>query len=178
MYKRDRFAGVILFWLLNCIFLVAIPSSEVTGGEPFSIGSHLPGLTLKDQYGIKHEVNEQVRLVLFCRNRKGNDIVGDALKETIPGYLSQHQTFFVADTSRMPRLIAKFVALPALRERPYRVLLDPVPSVTKGFPSEKDKVTLLFLKNLTIKAIKFVDNPGDITKAIEQKGNLKDGEKK
>jgi len=178
MYKRGKFEPVILHWALCSLFLFTIPASEVTGGEPFNLGTRIPSFTLIDQHGKEHEVNEQVRLVLFCKDKKGNDIVGDALKDTSAGYLSQHQTFFVADTSGMPRLIAKFVALPALRKRPYRVLLDPGPSVTKGFPSEKDKVTLLFLKNLTIKAIKFVDNPGDITKAIEQKGNLKEGEKK
>ena len=83
--------------------------------------------------------------------------------------MSQHNTFFVADTSGMPRLIAKFVALPALRKRPYLVLLDPGPSVTMDFPSEKDKVTLIHLQNLKVKAIEFVDNPADVTKAIEQK---------
>ena len=70
----------------------------------------------------------------------------------------------------MPRLVAKFVALPALRKRPYVVLLDPGPSATSDFPSEKDKVTLLHLQNLKIKAIEFVDNPAEVTKAIEQKG--------
>jgi hypothetical protein len=170
MYRRERFAATILLGVLNCLFLLAISAVEVTGEEPFGIGKRVPAFILKDQHGKEHKINEQVRLVLFCREKKGNDIVGDALKETSPGYLSQHQTLFVADTSGMPRLIAKFVALPALRKKPYRVLLDPEPSVTKDFPSAKNKVTLLFLENLTIKAIEFVDNPADVRKAVEQKG--------
>ena len=178
MYKRERFAAAILLGVLNGLFLFAIAASEVTGEEYFGVGKQIPSFTLKDQHGKECEVNEQVRLVLFCREKKGNDIVGDALKETSAGYLSQHQTLFVADTSGMPRLIAKFVALPALRKKPYRALLDPGPSVTQEFPSEKNKVTLLFLENLTIKAIEFVDNPGDITKAMEQKENFKDVDKK
>ena len=178
MYRRERFAAVILLGVLNCLFLFGIPAVEVTGEEHFGIGKRIPSFRLKDQHGKEHEVNEQVRLVLFCKEKKGNDIVGEALEETAAGYLSQHQTFFVADTSGMPRLIAKFVALPALRKKSYRVLLDPEPSVTKDFPSEKNKVTLIFLNNLTIGKIEFVDDPKDITKAIEQKENFKDVDKK
>jgi hypothetical protein len=170
MHRQERFAAAILLGVLNCLFLFAIPASEVTGEEYLGIGKRIPAFTLKDQHGKEGQVNEQVRLVLFCREKKGNDIVGDALKESSADYLSQHQTVFVADTSAMPRLIAKFAALPALRKKPYRVLLDPEPSVTKDFPSAKDKVTLLFLENLTIKAIEFVDNPADVRKVIEQKG--------
>jgi hypothetical protein len=166
-----------LFSVLHCLFLSIVIASDATSGKSFSIGKRIPAFTLKDQHGKEREVNEQVRLILFCREKKGNDLVGEALKETSTGYLFQHQTVFVADTSGMPRLIAKFVALPALRKKPYWVLLDPGSSVTRDFPSEKDKVTLLFLNNLTIEAIEFVDNPGDITKAIEQKGNIKDFQK-
>lgn len=169
MYKRKRFTAVILLWVLNCFLLFSLPVSNLIGGEHFGIGTRIPAFTLKDQHGKEREINEQVRLVLFCKERKGNDIVGDALKGTAAGYLSRHQTFFVADTSGMPRLIAKFVALPALRKRPYLILLDPGPSVTKNFPSEKEKVTLLYLNNLTIEAIEFVDDPAEVTKAIEQK---------
>ena len=170
MHKRRRIAAFTLFIMQNCLFLPIILVSNATGGEPFSIGTHIPSFTLKDQHGKAHEVNDQVRLLLFCKDKKGNDIVGDALKGTTAGYLSQHQTFFVADTSGMPRLIAKFIAMPALRKRSYQVLLDPKPSVTKDCPSEKDKVTLLFLKNLIIEEIEFVDDPGDVRKAIEKKG--------
>ena len=178
MYRREGFSALTLLGLLACLFLLAIPVPGGTGGEPFSIGMRMPSFTLKDQHGKEHEVNEQVGLVLFCKEKKGNDIVGDALKGTGTGYLFRHQTFFVADTSGMPRLIARFVALPALRKRPYLVLLDSKPSVTKDFPSQKDKVTLFYLDNLTIFAIEFVDNPEAIRKAIEQKGHLKNMEKK
>ena len=154
---------------LICLFLFFVFVTGVTGGEPISPGALMPAFTLEDQHGKKHEVNEQVRLILFCKEKKGNDIVSDALKNVSEGYLSKHNTFFVADTSGMPRLIAKFVALPALRKRPYVVLLDPGPSVTMDFPSEKDRVTLIHLKYLTVKAIEFVDNPADVTKVIEQK---------
>lgn len=169
MNKRRRYKPLNLLCVLRCLFLCVVLAPDVTGGEPFTIGTPMPAFTLEDQHGKKHEVNTEVRLLLFCKEMKGNAIVSDALKKKSEGYLSQHNTFFVADTSGMPRLVAKFVAMPALRKRPYLVLLDPGPSVTRDFPSQKDKVTLLHLQNLTIKAIEFVDNPADVTTAIEQK---------
>lgn len=155
--------------VLSCLLLFFVFVIDVTGGASMSPGTLMPAFTLEDQHGKKHEVSEQVRLILFCKEKKGNDIVNDALKARGEGYLSQHNTFFVADTSGMPRLVAKFVALPALRKRPYVVLLDPGPSVTRDFPSEKDKVTLLHLQNLKVKVIEFSDNPADVTTAIERK---------
>lgn len=169
MCNQQRYALTGIICALSCLLLFLVCVTDGTGGEPISPGVLMPAFTLEDQHGKKHEVNEQVRLILFCKEKKGQDIISDALKETREGYLSQHNTFFVADTSGMPRFIAKFVALPALRKRAYLVLLDPGPSVTMDLPSEKDRVTLIHLKNLTVKAIAFVDNPTDVTKAIDQK---------
>ena len=170
MSKRRKRAPIGMLCFLSWLFLFVVLVTDVTGGEPFSPGTLMPAFTLEDQHGKKHEVNEQVRLILFCKEKKGNDIISEALKKKSEGYLSNHNTFFVADTSGMPRLVAKFVALPALRKRPYVVLLDPGPSTTSDFPSEKNKVTLLHLQNLKIKAIEFVDNPEGVTRAIEQTG--------
>ena len=171
MGNPGKYAPVSMLCVLSFLFLFVVPAIEVTWGAFLNVGTSIPSFTLNDQHGKKHAVNEAVRLVLFCRDKKGQDIISETLKETSEGYLSQYHTFFVADTSGMPRLVAKFIALPALRKRPYVVLLDPGPSVTGDFPSEKDKVTLVYLQNLEIKAIEFVDTPENITKAIEQQGN-------
>jgi len=170
MCKRRKCAPIGMLCFLSWLFLFAVLEIDSARGESFRPGTQMPAFTLEDQHGKKHEVNEQVRLILFCKEMKGNAIVSDALKKVSEDYLSKHSTFFVADTSGMPRLVARFVALPALRKRPYVVLLDPGPSVTRDFPSEKDKVTLLHLQNLKVKVIEFADNPKEVTKAIEQKG--------
>ena len=170
MCKQQRHFPTGILCGLSCLFLFVVFVIEVPGGEPISPGVLMSAFTLEDQHGMKHEVNEQVRLILFCKEKKGNDIVSEALKKVSEGYLSKHNTFFVADTSGMPRLVAKFIALPALRKRPYLVLLDPGPSTTSDFPSEKDKVTLFHLQNLKVMSIEFVDNPEGVTRAIEQTG--------
>ena len=59
MYRRERFAAAIFFGVLNCLFLFAIPASEVTGGEHLGIGRRIPAFTLKDQHGKEGQVNEQ-----------------------------------------------------------------------------------------------------------------------
>ena len=142
--------------------------ATITHAEPYKVGTVIPAFSLKDQHGKTHEAGQVIRLILFCKDMRGQKIIGNALEKTSEGYLENYHTLYVADSSGMPRLIAKFIALPKLRKQPYKVLLDPEPSVTKDVPSEKDNVTLLYINNRTIKAIEFVDTPEEVKKAIEK----------
>jgi hypothetical protein len=153
---------------MKYLSLLLIMWVTITHAEPYKVGTAIPAFSLKDQHGKTHEAGHTVRLILFCKDRRGQEIIGTALEKTSEGYLNNYNTLYVADSSGIPRLIAKFIALPKLRKQPYKVLLDPEPSVTKDFPSEKDKVTLLYMNNLTIKAIEFVDTPEEVKKAIEK----------
>jgi hypothetical protein len=82
-------------------------------------------------------------------------------------YLTEHNTFYIADTSGIPRLVAKFIVFPALRKKPYAIMLDDEPSVTKSFPFEKDCVTLLHVNAFVIQAVEFMNDPESILKAID-----------
>ncbi len=68
----------------------------------------------------------------------------------------------------MPGLIRKFVALPKMRKYSYSILLDMVPSVTKDLPSQPDKATLIYVRNLRITDIQYVENPDLIMPAIDE----------
>ncbi len=68
----------------------------------------------------------------------------------------------------MPVLIRKFVALPKMRDYPYSILLDMVSSVTKDFPSQPDKATLIYVRNLRITDIQYIENPDLIKPAIDE----------
>lgn len=153
---------------MKYLFLLLIMWATITHAEPYKVGTDMPAFSLKDQHGKTHEAGQVIRLILFCKDRRGQEIIGNALEKTREGYLNNYNTLYVADSSGMPRLIAKFIALPKLRKQPYKVLLDPEPSVTKDFPSEKDKVTLLYMNNRTIEAIEFFDTPEEVKKAIEK----------
>ncbi len=152
--------------LLLISFLIFAP---ITYAEPYKVGTQMPDFTLKDQHGKTYKLNQTVRLILFAgRDMRGGELVTKALENASKGYLAKYNTIYIVDTSGMPRMVSKLFALPKLRKRPYKILLDPSPSVTKDFPSEKEKVTLLYMNNYVVEAIEFLDTPEDVKKAVEK----------
>jgi len=152
---------------MKWLSLLLILYASTTYAEWLKPGTKIPVISLNDQHGQTHTVDRDTRLILFCKHRKGQDIISEALDKTKEGYLTEYNTVYIADTSGMPRLVAKFIAFPTLRKKPYAVLLDDKPSVTKSFPFEKDSVTLLHVNAFVIQAIEFVNNPESILKAID-----------
>jgi hypothetical protein len=66
----------------------------------------------------------------------------------------------------MPSLITKLFALPGLRKRPYRILLDREGNVTADFPSVSGKVTVLRLHALTIERVEYVESADALRAAL------------
>jgi len=152
--------------LLLIPFLILAP---ITYAEPYKVGAQIPDFTLKDQHGKMYKLDQTVRLILFAgRERRGGELVAKALENASGDCLAKYNIIYIVDTSGIPRMVNKLFALPKLRKRPYRVLLDPGPSVTKDFPSEKEKATLLYMNDRTIKEIAFVASPEEIKKAVEK----------
>ena len=147
------------------LLLILLPSVVIA--DPYTIEIWINAFSLKDQHGNQQEVDETIRLILFSKDMKGGKIIRTGLKETDRDYLSNHNTVFIADISGMPGLIRKFLALPNMREYPYPILLDMVSSVTKGFPSQPDKATLIYVRNLRIIDIQYIGNPDLIRPAID-----------
>lgn len=151
---------------MTYLLLFLILYAGTTHAEWLKVGTIIPVIRLNDQHGQTRTVNRDARLILFCKDRKAQDIISQALDQTKEGYLTEHNTVYIADTSGIPRLVAKFIAFPALRKKPYTILLDKDSSVTKFFPSEKDRVTLLYANDYIIHAIAFADDPESILKSI------------
>ena len=150
--------------------LLLIIGAIITHAQPHKVGTTIPDFSLKDQHGKTYKLDPAVRLILFVgKDRRGGETVVKALENTGEGYLERYNTIYIIDTSGIPHLVNKLFVQPKLRKRPYKILLDTGPSVTKDFPLEKDKVTLLYINNHTIEAIEFLGTPEDVKKAIEKK---------
>ena len=128
-------------------------------------GSTLAPLTLTDQHDVAMTVGPQVRVVLFTRDMDGGDLVKEALAEHAT-LLDSAQAVYVSDISGMPSIVARLFALPAMRKRPYRMLLDRDGTATAAIPSAKDKVTVLHLTDLRIDAIGYLDSATAVRAAL------------
>ena len=150
--------------------LLAVPSllgAESAGAEPYAAGDTIEPFTLEDQHGESHSIDASVRLILFSRDMDGGDLLKQALADAAPEALTMHGAVYVADISGMPGLVARMFAIPAMRKRPYALLLDRDGETTARLPDVEDKATLIILDALTIQRIEHVPDSAAVLRELE-----------
>ncbi|UVM53984.1 FAD/FMN-containing dehydrogenase [Pseudomonas sp. B21-012] len=110
------------------------------------VGERLAPFTLLDQHDQPYSLNAQTRVLLVARNMDGAKLVQAAVGEQPKGYLQAREAVFVADIQRMPALISKLFAIPAMRDYSYRVLLDRDGKVVARYPGAEEKVLWIQLE--------------------------------
>jgi len=155
-----RLALVLLFALLS--------AATSSAGAPLGVGMRVPALTLADQHGVDGSLGPTTRRVLFNRDMDSAKIVQEALGDNPTPLLDAAGAVVVSDISGMPSLITKLFALPAMRKRPYRMLLDRDGRMTADFPFEKGKVTVLSLNDLAIARVQYVESADALRALLHQ----------
>ncbi len=136
--------------------------------QALEVGERLAPWTLLDQHEQAYSLNEETRILLVARSMDGARLVEAALKARPQGYLEARQAVFVADISRMPSLIARLFAVPAMRDYPYRVLLDRDARVAARYPGDPAKVLWLDLEQGWLRARREFGDAGALSAALEQ----------
>ena len=137
------------------------------GSEPYAVGSVLPALSLEDQHGETRALDASVRVVLFSRDMDGGGVVKQALADDGPDFLGRNRAVYVTDVSAMPGLVLRLMARPAMRRRPYPMLLDEQGDATADFPSQKGKATLLFLERSKVLRVAYAGTAAELREALE-----------
>ncbi|WWL46265.1 FAD/FMN-containing dehydrogenase [Pseudomonas parakoreensis] len=127
-------------WLL---VLAVIP----LWAQALEIGERLAPWTLLDQYDQPFTLDNRTTTLLVARDMDGARLIKQALKDQPKGYLEARHAVFVADIQRMPALIAKMFAVPAMRDYSYRVMLDREGRVASRYPGAEGSVLWLQLKD-------------------------------
>ena len=111
------------------------------------VGERLAPWTLLDQFDQAFTLDNRTQTLLVARSMEGAKLVNAALQGQPKGYLEARHAVFLADIERMPRLIAKMFAVPAMREYSYRVMPDREGRVAPKYPGAVDSVLWLQLKD-------------------------------
>lgn len=127
------------FFLLLLLGLLPLCAQAV------EVGERLAPWTLLDQFDQAYTLNDQAQILLVARSMDAAKQVDAALQGQPKGYLEARHAVFVADIQRMPRLIAKLFAVPAMQAYNYRVMLDREARITPRYPGAVDKVLWLQL---------------------------------
>ena len=151
------------FAILLALALLASPAEA----EPLAVGAPLALVGLTDQHDQAAGIDDDTRLVLFTRDMSASDAIKDALADEGAARLAAAGAVWVADISRMPRVITRFFAVPAMRKRPYRMILDRDGAATAEIPSESDRVTLLYLERRTVTRVAYAETAEAVARALE-----------
>lgn len=131
-------------------------------------GETLAPWTLLDQYDQPYSLGADTHILLVARDMDGAKLVKAALDEQPKGYLEARGAVFVADIQRMPALISKLFAIPAMRDYSYRVLLDREGRVASRYAGEQGKVLWLSLDNGVLVGQKSYTAADDLKAALDQ----------
>jgi len=126
------------------LMLLCLLSTAALAMEP---GERLAPWTLLDQFDAPYTLNDETRILLVARDMDGAKLVNAALEGQPKGYLEQRQAVFLADVSRMPRIIASLLALPKMRDYNYRILLDRDARIAPRYPAGEGEVLWLQLED-------------------------------
>jgi hypothetical protein len=148
--------------------LLLILFSSTALAAPGAAESRIAPFSVEDQYGEMHAIDGSVRAILLGRDMGASDILEDALAESGRELLTRTGTVYIADVSRMPSFIRRWIAEPKMRRRGYPMLLDRDGDATKELPNEKGKATLIQLDQLEIVKVRYFESSGDLRSALDE----------
>ncbi len=130
-------------------------------------GSTLEPWTLQDQFEKAHSLDDSTRVLLVARDMDGSKLVKAALAERPKGYLEARHALFLADISRMPALISRLFAVPAMRDYSYPVLLDRDAAIASRYASDEGKVLWVRLEQRRVELNRAERDAGDLASELQ-----------
>lgn len=130
-------------------------------------GKELSPVNFEDQHGDTVTFDASVNWLIFAHHNKGAKMTKDAIDQVEISDFTAHQGLYVADISKMPTLISKMFAMPAMRKFEFNVALDKDGDLTQHWPKQDDKVTLITLDSLNLVNVQYVDSTEEIITFIE-----------
>ena len=149
------------------LLLLCLLSTVALAMEP---GERLATWTLLDQFDAPYTLNDETQILLVARDMDGAKLVNAALEGTPKGYLDERQAVFLADISRMPRVIATLFALPKMRDYNYRILLERDARIAPRYPAGEGEVLWLQLEDGKLVQQQTFTSAEPLRQALEQQG--------
>ncbi|WP_062378733.1 hypothetical protein [Pseudomonas abietaniphila] len=150
--------------LWTLLFLALLPFAA----NALEVGDKLAPWTLLDQYDQPYTLGDDTQILLVARSMDAAKIVNGALQGTPKTFLESRHAVFVADIQKMPAIIAKMFAVPAMRAYSYRVMLDRDSRVVPRYPGDAEKVLVLRLQNGRVVSQAQFDNAESLRSALAQ----------
>ena len=150
--------NILISSLLLLSFVSYADTSEMDASiKKLHVGSILPPLELKTQYGKSVKIGKDVKTLLFAVEKAPSALINDFILKQEADYLTKNKAYFVADISGMPLLITKMFAIPKMKKRPYDILLAKKSAKVAFIPRKKEFVTVVKVAAGKVTAIMFLN---------------------
>jgi hypothetical protein len=140
--------------------------ASVAWAEPYAIGDRIAPMTFETQFGETVIVGAAMRLVLITHDMDAGEIAKAVLAAHTTASLDARRAVYVADVSKMPGLVSRWIAIPRMRRRPYRVLLDRDGASASAFPIAPGAVTGVWLDDGRIVRIEQLTSADGVRTAL------------
>lgn len=157
--------------MVTSLLAAAAGLPTVAGAQTTStvqVGQRLPALTLKDQHDKPWQMDTDTRLLMFSASRQASNLVQAVLQNLPPDQLTGKNAVYLADMGKMPGIITRTFALPALKKLPYPIGVSTDEATLAAWPRQGDAVTLIELDQHLVKRISFVSREADLRAALER----------
>jgi hypothetical protein len=129
--------------------------ASIANAEPYAVGSTLPRTELPDQHGKARVIDDSVRVVVFSRDMDAGKVVRAAVEKAGPDLFDRSGAVYVVDVTGMPAIIRSLFAMPAMRRRPYSVLVDEEGAKTADFPGGATHPTVMALEKRKVTSLSY-----------------------
>jgi len=161
-FSRSLFAAA----FATSLFAAGPVLSAGEGAPTLSVGDAFPAFELQDQFEEARAVPGEAALVIFSGSKDADDTLSETLGEVAGEALRAGEIIYLSDISRMPGLITRFVAMPALKDRDYPVTLIREEGMAEALPATDGCYTLYTLGAGTIEGIDEICEPAALRSTL------------
>ena len=113
--------------------------------------------SFSDQFEKKLAITPQTKEIIISFSKKNGKAV-KAFLQTHKGYLKKRQAVYLADVSSVPSLAISLFMKPSLQKNNFSVGLIEDEEIAETLPTVEGKTTVIRLKKMHIKSIKFINS--------------------
>jgi hypothetical protein len=154
------------FVALAVALLLVAPWARADEDAHWKVGTRIEPFVLQDAHGEDVRVDDHFELILFAADMDAGDLVNQALQDPALQDLGARHAVFVSDISRMPGFVTTLFALPSMRRRPYRMVLDRGPGPTVAIPREEGRVTGVRLSGGVVTSIETLGSADQVAATL------------
>lgn len=113
-------------------------------------------------------IPNDLKLIIIAFDKSKGALVNEYLDKKEPTYLKENSAIFIADVSDVPKFLLGMIALPKLKKFKHPIYLNVDSEFKKTVPCKDDKITLLFIQNMTIKDVLYISTLQELEANIKK----------